>query len=283
MDDSTDPNSSNHEQLIHELQELERLLREKFECRETDAHSHGWALVRLVEDLDQEQLKELTTLSGIDPSWMILPLNHNSFPVLHNLKKTIEQLTLDKDTDALTGMNNRRFFHRILERELERSYQFKMPLTLAIMDIDNFKDINDTWGHLCGDEVLRSLAGILHEEIRASDYAARIGGEEFALILPGTSRYKAEPLLFRILKRVRSDRVKCLNNKEGFHYTLSIGAATFRGRKETTPERLIADVDNQLYAIKNQGKNSVAAHIFQEVLEEDSLVQSEEKNFLLKG
>ena len=281
MDNFISKNKQDQEKLVQELYELENLLQKKGGNHNPGAKKGGLVLVRLLDGFDQEDLKDLKLKFQVDPSWLTLPLNKEQFPVLMEMQRDIENLARAKDRDALTGLHNRGFFQRILDREVERAFRFKLPLTLAIMDVDDFKKINDTFGHPCGDEVLRDLSDILQEEIRAADYAARIGGEEFALILPGTGRYKSEPLFWRIMKKIRNRRVECPVSKHKVSYTVSIGAATYRGKAETTAERLISEVDRQLYKVKEQGKNTVRARMLQDAFSEDSLVQKAEKNFLL--
>ncbi len=266
---------------MQELYELEKVL-QKSGSRNPGQKKQGMALVRILEDIDTQDLQSMNLDSLIDPSWLTLPLSKEQFPALMELSRKIENLARARDRDALTGLYNRGFFQRILDREVERSFRFKLPLTLAMMDIDDFKKINDSYGHPCGDAVLRNLAETLQNEIRANDYAARIGGEEFALILPGTGRYKAEPLFWRILQKVRKMKVSCPQSQVEVGYTLSIGAATYRGRTATTAERLIADVDRQLYLVKEQGKDAVRTEIFQDAISSESLVQKDEKKFLLK-
>ena len=281
MDNPTFKSNKDQEKLVQELQELENLLRKQGGNHNPGETRGRIALVRLLDDLDQEDLEELKLKSRVDPAWLTLALDQEKFPALMEMQKNIENLTRARDRDALTGLYNRGFFQRILDREVERAFRFKLPLTLAMMDIDDFKKINDTCGHPCGDRVLQDLGGIIQQEIRAADYAARIGGEEFALILPGTGRYKSEPLFWRIMDSIRSRQVECPHSRHKVSYTVSIGAATYRGKTEITAERLISEVDRQLYKVKEHGKDSISAEIFQDAVNEEALVQKAEKNFLL--
>jgi diguanylate cyclase (GGDEF) domain len=136
--------------------------------------------------------------------WVILPLHSDKFPALTKLKEHIERLTFLQGQDPLTGLVNRRGFDSTMTLEVERSTRFKTPLTLCIMDLDNFKAVNDTYGHPCGDEVLQAVASILLSEMRMIDTAARIGGEEFALLLPGTGLARAQKLLQRIQSVIKA-------------------------------------------------------------------------------
>jgi diguanylate cyclase (GGDEF)-like protein len=153
-------------------------------------------------------------------------------------------------SDALTGLRNRGAFEERLEEEVERARRHGRPLSLLLLDIDRFKEYNDTFGHLAGDAVLRSVGSILARKVRATDFAARYGGEELAVILPDTDSNGALELAERLRKAVESapwtDR----------SITVSVGVASLGDRVESAKDLLDA-ADRALYRSKERGRNLV--------------------------
>ncbi|MEB3245669.1 MAG: GGDEF domain-containing protein [Vampirovibrionales bacterium] len=163
-------------------------------------------------------------------------------------------------TDALTGLANRGQFNKRLVAEVSRAKRYNQPMCLALLDIDYFKQLNDKYGHLVGDQVLRELAQLLGQSVRESDLPARYGGEEFALILPQTSLAAAHDLMDRI-RQVVARKVFCGNATLGaaatpLRMSISIGVAQINP-KAYTPTALIAAADGALYAAKRGGRNRV--------------------------
>jgi diguanylate cyclase (GGDEF)-like protein len=158
-------------------------------------------------------------------------------------------------TDALTGLANRRQFYEVLGREYERAQRFGTPLSLILLDIDDFKQINDTRGHLAGDAVLHGVATTLAELIREIDMAARYGGEEFAILLPQTGQEGAALLAERLRREIASRPIRFGPDEiEGI--TASFGVAA--GPEDSmTQIDLIASADAALYQAKRDGKNHV--------------------------
>lgn len=172
---------------------------------------------------------------------------------LYSLK---EELQRQSRTDHLTKLNNRRFFLEIADHEFERSLRYGEKLCVMLFDIDNFKDINDTYGHHVGDYVLRKLAGVLKEQIRESDVLARIGGEEFALLLPNTGLGDAGKLAERIRKTVSN--VKHKGDWKGtVSHTISVGIASLQD-EDINFESLLVRADKALYKSKQEGRNRVS-------------------------
>jgi diguanylate cyclase (GGDEF)-like protein len=157
--------------------------------------------------------------------------------------------------DALTSCPNKRFFNEFLDREIARSNRHKRPLSVLMIDIDNFKTVNDTMGHLAGDSALKAMATLVRETIRREELFSRFGGEEFAIILPETKIEQALILAEKIRAIVENNEFEFESKK--FNITVSIGVATTDGDPPTTIDQLIQQSDARLYMAKNSGKNKV--------------------------
>jgi len=194
-------------------------------------------------------MKDLSILEAIALYSSVAIERRNYYQSSLNLKKI-------SITDPLTGLLNRRYFEERIAEEMERSRRHKEPFSLIIMDIDNFKDFNDSYGHLAGDEALRCTGHTVRKSIRIIDIAARYGGEEFAIILPTTGKEDA----IIIGERIRDEVEKmCFYVKEKTliaHLTVSIGIATFPDDASGL-EDLIDKADKALYTAKRKGKNRV--------------------------
>ncbi len=158
-------------------------------------------------------------------------------------------------TDALTGLANRRQFYEVLGREYERAQRFGQPVSLILLDIDDFKLINDSRGHLAGDAVLHSVAATLAEVIREIDLAARYGGEEFAVLLPQTGPDGAANLAERLRTEIAARSIR-FGTEEITGVTASFGVAAGPVNEQTQID-LIASADAALYQAKREGKNHV--------------------------
>jgi diguanylate cyclase (GGDEF)-like protein len=156
--------------------------------------------------------------------------------------------------DALTQTHNRRYFNEALEREYNRSLRYRRALSLILFDIDHFKKINDTYGHVAGDSVLRQLAMVVKPRLRGQDCLARVGGEEFAVLLPEVDNPGARIAADKVRAIVEAARF-LVDNKE-FGCTVSVGLITFDARV-TSPQMLYEMADKNLYAAKNGGRNRV--------------------------
>jgi diguanylate cyclase (GGDEF)-like protein len=156
--------------------------------------------------------------------------------------------------DALTQTHNRRYFNEALEREYNRSLRYRRALSLLLFDIDHFKQINDTYGHVAGDSVLRQLALAVKPRLRQQDVLARVGGEEFAVLLPEVDIAGARVAGEKVRKLVEAARF-LVDGKE-FGCTVSVGVTTFDARM-TAPGMLYEAADRSLYAAKNGGRNRV--------------------------
>ncbi|MFH1457843.1 MAG: diguanylate cyclase [Candidatus Omnitrophota bacterium] len=158
--------------------------------------------------------------------------------------------------DPLTGMYNRYYLFQFLPKELEKARLGNYPLAFLMIDLDGFKKINDTHGHLCGDEVLKQLSGIFKMRIRATDAMVRYAGDEFALLLPAANTEKAKLIAQQLIDDVRNFKFKGPDNQE-LHNTLSIGYAIFPVDADEQ-FKLIDLADKALYLSKQKGKNRVS-------------------------
>jgi|SRR5579883_408292 len=157
--------------------------------------------------------------------------------------------------DALTGLANRRAFFAILTAENRRMRRQHLPLTVAYVDVDNFKQVNDEFGHATGDKILTDLAREMQGSLRSSDTVARVGGDEFGILMPETSEAAARAVLAKLNERLqqRTNAPRAL--------TLSIGTVTF-SESVNAPEEMLEIADHALYAVKQSGKNRIESRIF---------------------
>ncbi len=158
-------------------------------------------------------------------------------------------------TDALTDLFNRRHFHHLLQHEIERARRYHTPLSLALIDVDHFKLVNDQFGHDGGDQVLREITQRCRKMLRDVDTLARYGGEEFALLLPETSYDAALAAARRLQQGIAS--APFLVDHQPIQITLSIGVAEFHPNYHPDLNTLLADADRALYLAKRQGRNRV--------------------------
>ena len=160
--------------------------------------------------------------------------------------------------DSLTNIYNRRFFLELLEKEIQRSHRYRYSLTLAYLDIDNFKLVNDRYGHSTGDKLLQKVAKTLVDTARANDIVARLGGDEFAFLLPQTDCHQASAALKRIY-----DELQSLSESNNWPIGYSIGAMAFTNPPDSI-DFLIAQVDQLMYKVKENGKNQLDCQPFSE-------------------
>ena len=156
--------------------------------------------------------------------------------------------------DGLTQISNKRFFMETLEREIARGQRYQRPLSLVMFDLDHFKAINDTYGHLAGDYVLKHLASAVKGRIRREDVFARYGGEEFAIVIPEIAISTAVTFAEKIRQLVELHEFRF--EKTPIAVTISVGVAGTE-RQQVDPEALIKQADDNLYAAKAAGRNQV--------------------------
>lgn len=173
-------------------------------------------------------------------------------------KKLYEvQLQHLANTDALTGLVNRRHFFELAQIEFDRAQRYHLPMSIAMLDIDHFKTINDQYGHLVGDHVLFQFSRLFRHTIRNMDLLARYGGEEFVILFPHTDRQEALESAERIRAMIEETSFQL---KEGeVHLTISMGIATFSERHSADLGEMLEQADKALYLAKDAGRNRVAA------------------------
>ncbi len=172
-----------------------------------------------------------------------------------DLKRSNELLLELSNTDHLTGLFNRRYLMETLDKEVQRSNRKGGNLSLLILDIDHFKQVNDTYGHLQGDVVLQKVALQLQKELRNYDIAARYGGEEFVAVLPDATLKEAVFVAERVRMSVQS--VRFSGSLSQLKLTVSLGVATFPSPECTTVDGFIKLADDALYRAKSGGRNRV--------------------------
>jgi diguanylate cyclase (GGDEF)-like protein len=174
------------------------------------------------------------------------------------LKTRVHQLERLSIVDELTGLYNKKYLIEFLRREINRSKRFGFMLSCIMIDVDHFKKINDTHGHLRGDRVLKELGGLVGDAIRSYDFAARYGGDEFTLILPQQNHPDgAKDLADRIRKSVEKHSFGKLASKQSLHITVSVGIATFIPEKTHDYEVPLERADQALYKAKSLGRNRI--------------------------
>jgi diguanylate cyclase (GGDEF)-like protein len=194
----------------------------------------------------------------VEPYWNTLSQLGIFLVVNFALSKASEALRHEKDlarTDHVTGAPNSRAFFERVELELERARRFERPITVAYLDADNFKEINDRFGHSTGDLLLRSAVQTVEGNIRSTDLLARLGGDEFILMLPETGRAQAAMVVARVRQALSTAMLR-----HGWPVTFSIGVVTFLTPPESVDE-VVRAADSLMYEVKRGGKNSIRHEI----------------------
>src|SRR5450830_343567 len=176
------------------------------------------------------------------------------------LQKTNFELQRLTNTDGLTSIANRRYFDDYLNAEWKRAKRVQQEISLLLIDVDNFKLYNDNYGHVAGDQVLKSVARAMESSaVRSSDLSARFGGEEFAVILPSTDEVGAVAAGDKLREMVQALHIGHAHSATSEWLTISVGVATMIPKDEQTQSDLIRLADKRLYKAKQQGKNRVIA------------------------
>ena len=159
--------------------------------------------------------------------------------------------------DGLTGLYNHKFFHELLNAEIARADRYKYSFSLIMIDIDDFKKVNDNYGHQSGDTILKEIASIFKSYVRITDPTVRYGGEEFAIILSQTAKQHGRIFADRIVKGVAASKLKGFSHNEMI--TVSVGLAGYPD-DANTEESLIRKTDKALYQAKKMGKNTLCVY-----------------------
>jgi len=169
-----------------------------------------------------------------------------------------EKLNILATTDGLTNLYNRIHFNEKLKDEILRATRFKTPLSLLMLDIDYFKNINDSYGHQAGDACLVALASLLKDLSRSVDTCARYGGDEFIIILPQTPPDNAMNFAARLRQKVEALTVQ--HDNQVIQLTMSMGINALNLTEEKSAEEFLRGVDSALYAAKERGRNCVVSY-----------------------
>jgi diguanylate cyclase (GGDEF)-like protein len=176
--------------------------------------------------------------------------------ILSSLKDSLERDRELAKTDALTGVANGRYFMELADREINRASRYRHPFTVAFIDLDNFKAVNDRYGHSAGDTLLYLVADTIQKNVRATDIVARLGGDEFVILLPETGPAPAQAITQKI-QRINSDAIR----KNDWPVTFSMGVATFI-RPPSSVDEMLKISDDLMYAAKKNGKNTIQFEVF---------------------
>ena len=176
--------------------------------------------------------------------------------ILAALKNVLEHERELARTDHLTGVANRRYFFEVADMETKRARRHERPFSVTYMDIDNFKAINDSYGHSVGDSLLQSISKTIKSNVRDIDIVARLGGDEFAILMPETDSASAYP----VVERIQESLMRVVR-KNQWPVSFSIGVATWISPPQTVDD-MLRDADMLMYSVKSSGKNRIRHEVF---------------------
>lgn len=207
----------------------------------------------------------LSAQSGVQPQTECFALGADAYfskpfspnivaGAVSSILQRVVKINKEARKDSLTGLPNRAAFNEAFERSQYLASREDQPLYIAIIDIDHFKSVNDTYGHSCGDDVLTRIAFTISRSIKKSDFPARWGGEEFVILLPDTDEGSAIKVLERVLAGVREEQFQSADG-ETFHVTFSAGLADVK--ENMSVQEAVAEADRFLYLAKDKGRNQI--------------------------
>jgi diguanylate cyclase (GGDEF)-like protein len=194
------------------------------------------------------------------------------------LRERIHKLEELSFVDALTGLHNFRYLKKALEMEMERTRRTRLPTGLIMADLDHFKNVNDLYGHECGNAALCLVGKVLKESVRLIDVPCRYGGEEFAVILPGASLRESVRIAERLSENIRYSPV--IFEKESVSLTASFGVAVYHSSEECTSDEFLKRADDLLYEAKNSGRNLIRSEPYGPMYQPDEVTADEKAELL---
>lgn len=206
--------------------------------------------------LADKWLKGEETFQHLPSAWNAM-VQLGFFVVIVYLQRALQQEQVRARRDPLTDVGNRRYFFELAESELQRARRYPHPLTVAYMDLDNFKAVNDQFGHEVGDTLLRMITKIINRNIRSTDVVARLGGDEFALLLPETDGASAGSVIDKLHVQLLAAM-----QRNGWPVTFSIGVITYLTQPASVDD-MIKLVDDLMYSAKDSGKNQVKYEVYE--------------------
>ncbi len=214
---------------------------------------------RLIQDIDEVFRNTRATAKALSNrvlrTQFLIQIRKDVSQIITLLRELFEEVSRHEvGMDVLTRLLNRRFLPTIFKREIAHAKRASTPLSVLVIDVDKFKQINDTWGHHMGDEILRKVSGAFYDNVRSNDYVFRYGGDEFVIILTEATEFDTTRIAERIRSRVEKTMIKSPDGQV-IPLSLSIGAAMFSGHPDY--ERLIQAADEALYVAKKRGRNCV--------------------------
>ena len=246
--------------------ELCHKIRNEYQPRE---EKYLYIILLTGRDLEKDII---TGLSAGADDYITKPFSYMELKVrIQNGERIIalQDIQLQKaNTDGLTQLWNRKKILEILEEELNRNFRENIPLGVIMLDIDNFKTINDTYGHLIGDEVIIEVASRLKKKIRSYDKIGRYGGDELLLILPGLGRQDAKNIAERLRQSVCAEKIQ--TEAGALNITVSLGVSIFDTASRPSTKKMIEESDLALYVAKGRGRNIAVVSEFDMAIEKDT-------------